>query len=158
MHLDQDQPKRRHARYLRRGTQTQAKDWDKVWANLADAVKRKGKCTIGVQCVVLPENVYEMRELASLCVDVGVDYLVLKPYSQGTFSITHKYEGVDYAAMRTYLEGVKDFDTKTFKVIYRTEAMNQEISGSITTTSAVRRRHSGAMRWLMDGCSPARRI
>jgi cyclic pyranopterin phosphate synthase len=108
---------------------TQAKDWDKVWANLADAVKRKGKCTIGVQCVVLPENVYEMRELASLCVDVGVDYLVLKPYSQGTFSITHKYEGVDYAAMRTYLEGVKDFDTKTFKVIYRTEAMNQEISG-----------------------------
>lgn len=101
-------------------------DWDKVWKNLSDAVKRKGKCTIGVQCVVLPENVYEMRNLASLCVDAGVDYLVLKPYSQGTFSITRQYEGTDYAAMRDYLQGVKDFDTKTFKVVYRSDSMEQE--------------------------------
>ncbi len=104
-------------------------DWDKVWRNITAAVKRKGKCTIGVQCVVLQENVYEMRELASLCVDAGVDYLVLKPYSQGTFSITKQYEGTDYAAMRSYLEGVKDFDTKTFKVIYRSNAMGNEITG-----------------------------
>lgn len=109
---------------------TKPEDWDKVWRNIEGAVKRKGKCTIGVQCVVLPENVYEMRELASLCVDAGVDYLVLKPYSQGTFSITRQYEGTDYAAMRSYLQGVKDFDTKTFKVIYRSQAMEQEISGA----------------------------
>src|SRR4051812_7507125 len=108
---------------------TDEKDWDTVWNNITAAVKRKGKCTIGVQCVVLPENVYEMRELASLCIDAGVDYLVLKPYSQGTFSITKQYEGTDYAAMRAYLEGVKDFDTKSFKVIYRSNAMAQEISG-----------------------------
>jgi cyclic pyranopterin phosphate synthase len=84
---------------------TDEKDWDTVWENITAAVKRKGKCTIGVQCVVLPENVYEMRELASLCIDAGVDYLVLKPYSQGTFSITKQYEGTDYAAMRAYLRG-----------------------------------------------------
>ena len=108
---------------------TKEEDWDKVWRNIEGAVKRKGKCTIGVQCVVLPENVYEMRELASLCVDAGVDYLVLKPYSQATFSITRQYEGTDYKAMRSYLEGVKDFDSKTFKVIYRANAMGQEITG-----------------------------
>ena len=107
--------------------QTNPKDWDRVWSGISGAVKRKGSCTIGVQAVVLPENVYEMRELASLCVDAGVDYLVLKPYSQGTFSITHQYEDTDYAAMRSYLEAVNDFDTKTFKVIYRAQAMNEEI-------------------------------
>jgi cyclic pyranopterin phosphate synthase len=109
--------------------QTKAADWDKVWSGIRNAVKRKGKCTIGVQCVVLPENVYEMRELAALCVDAGVDYLVLKPYSQATFMLSHKYEGTDYAAMRSYLQGVKDFDTPSFKVIYRSQAMEQEISG-----------------------------
>ena len=109
--------------------QTKDSDWDKVWAGIHGAVKRKGNCTLGVQAVVLPENVYEMRNLARLCSDAGVDYLVLKPYSQGTFSITHQYEGTDYKAMRAYLEAVKDFNTKTFKVIYRSEAMNQEIGG-----------------------------
>ena len=108
---------------------TKPEDWDKVWSGIERAVKRKGKCTIGVQCVVLPENVYEMRELAALCVDAGVDYLVLKPYTQATFMLSHKYEGTDYAAMRSYLEGVKDFNTPTFKVIYRSNAINQEISG-----------------------------
>ena len=109
--------------------QTKEDDWDKVWAGIKGAVGRKGNCTIGVQAVVLPENVYEMRELAAMSKDAGVDYLVLKPYSQGTFSITHKYEGTDYAAMRSYLESVKEFSTPTFKVIYRSEAMEQEISG-----------------------------
>ena len=75
---------------------TKQSDWDKVWTNIKAAVERKGNCTIGVQCVVLPENCYEMRDLAKRSRDAGVDYLVLKPYSQGTFSITHQYEGVDY--------------------------------------------------------------
>src|SRR3990167_3080562 len=47
--------------------QTKESDWDKVWSGIRGAVKRKGDCTIGVQAVVLPENVYEMRELASMC-------------------------------------------------------------------------------------------
>lgn len=106
---------------------TDASDWDKVWANIADAVKRKGKCTIGVQCVVLPENVYEMRELATKCIEVGVDYLVLKPYSQATFMLSRQYEGINYADMRAYLQGVKEFSTKNFQVIYRSQAMEQEI-------------------------------
>jgi radical SAM protein with 4Fe4S-binding SPASM domain len=107
--------------------QTHPKDWERVWNGIRDAVKRKGTCTIGVQAVVLPENVYEMRELASMSQDAGVDYLVLKPYSQGTFSITHQYEGVDYAQMRSELESVKEFGTKTFKVIYRHNAIQEEI-------------------------------
>lgn len=69
------------------------KDWDRVWENLRAAVKRKGDCTIGVQMVCLPENAGEEEELQARCEDVGVDYCVLKPYSQHKFSITKQYEG-----------------------------------------------------------------
>lgn len=106
---------------------TKESDWDKVWANLRSAVKRKGPCTIGVQCVVLPENVYEMRGLAKMCEETGVDYLVLKPYSQGTFQISHQYENVDYSKMRSYLSKVSELDTDSFKVVYRSDSINQEI-------------------------------
>jgi len=72
---------------------TREKDWDTVWANIRNAVKRKGNCTIGVQMVCLPENAGEEAELQALCDDAGVDYLVFKPYSQHKLSITRQYEG-----------------------------------------------------------------
>ncbi len=72
---------------------TKEKDWDTVWANIREAVKRKGDCTIGVQMVCLPENAGEEKELQALCEDAGVDYCVFKPYSQHKFSITKQYEG-----------------------------------------------------------------
>ena len=118
---------------------TDEKDWDKVWANIRDAVKRRkdipagidpiyiDSATIGVQCVVLPENAYDMRALANMCRDAGVDYLVLKPYSQATFMLSHQYENIDYKEMRAYLQSVNEFDTPTFKVIYRGNAINEEI-------------------------------
>jgi len=72
---------------------TEEKDWDRVWANLKDAVKRKGDCTIGVQMVCLPENAGEEEELQARCEDAGVDYCVFKPYSQHKFSLTRQYDG-----------------------------------------------------------------
>ena len=72
---------------------TKEKDWDRVWSNLYGAVKRKGNCTIGVQMVCLPENAGEEKALQDLCADAGVDYCVLKPYSQHKMSITKQYEG-----------------------------------------------------------------
>lgn len=73
--------------------QTKEKDWNTVWANIREAVGRKGDCTIGVQMVCLPENAGEETQLQALCDQVGVDYLVLKPYSQHKMSITKQYEG-----------------------------------------------------------------
>lgn len=109
---------------------TDEKDWDTVWKAIKSAVKRKGQCTIGVQCVVLPENCYDMKNLANRCIEAGVDYLVLKPYSQATFMLSHKYENIDYSAMREYLQSVANMSDKRFKVIYRGNAVNEEISKS----------------------------
>lgn len=72
---------------------TKEKDWDTVWKNIRAAVKRKGNCAIGVQMVCLPENAGEEVTLQALCEDAGVDYCVLKPYSQHKMSITKQYEG-----------------------------------------------------------------
>lgn len=105
---------------------TNPKDWDRVWENITDAVKRKGPCTIGVQCVVLPENLYDMRALAQLCIEAGVDYLVLKPYTQATFMLGTRYKDLNYKSMDSYLWGVMDFSTDKFKVIYRSASFQQE--------------------------------
>lgn len=103
---------------------TDPKDWDKVWTNIRSLAKRKGPCTLGVQCVVLPETFKEMKELAALCWDAGADYFVMKPYSQGTFSIVQRE--VNYSEMENYLQEVKEYATDSFDVIYRENAMHQE--------------------------------
>jgi radical SAM protein with 4Fe4S-binding SPASM domain len=65
-----------------------------------------------------------MRNLATLARDVGVDYLVLKPYSQSTFSLVQRQ--IDYTQMRE-LESLPDeFNTDKFQVIYRANAVDQE--------------------------------
>lgn len=72
---------------------TKESDWDRVWANIRAAVKRKGDCDIGVQMVALPENEGEWRELQDIALDAGVDYVVVKPYSQHRKSNTRQYDG-----------------------------------------------------------------
>lgn len=71
---------------------TDASDFDKVIENIREAVKRKGACTIGMQMVLLPENQHEVAEIQAIGEDLGVDYVVIKPYSQHKYSITHDYE------------------------------------------------------------------
>lgn len=71
---------------------TKEDDWNKVWSAIDRAVQRKGKCTIGVQMVLLPENEHEWPHLYEMASSRGVDYVVLKPYSQHKFSVTHEYE------------------------------------------------------------------
>ena len=105
--------------------QTDEKDWEKVWTNIKALVHRRGHCTVGVQCVVLPENFMDMEQLANLSQDAGVDYLVLKPYSQGTFSIVQRQ--IDYKEMEDELQAVKQFSTPSFQVIYRENAVKREV-------------------------------
>ena len=105
--------------------QTDEKDWDRVWENIRGLVKRRGRCVVGVQCVVLPENYRDMASLAYQSRDSGADYLVLKPYSQGTFSIVQRQ--IDYKEMEDELQKVKEYSTPSFQVIYRENAVKREV-------------------------------
>ncbi len=71
---------------------TDAKDFDIVLKNIGEAVKRKGACTVGMQMVLLPENQHEVNDIKAIGEELGVDYVVIKPYSQHKYSVTHEYE------------------------------------------------------------------
>jgi len=62
-------------------------EFSKVLHNLERAVEFKNNCTIGAQIVVLPENRNEVDILATRLASIGLDYLIVKPYSQHPKSI-----------------------------------------------------------------------
>jgi MoaA/NifB/PqqE/SkfB family radical SAM enzyme len=64
----------------------QRNDREVVWENIEETIERrrhlKSGCTLGVQCLLLPDNRDEIRDLAWKCLNAGLDYLVVKPFSQ----------------------------------------------------------------------------
>jgi len=106
---------------------TKEGDYERVWANLLAAVTRRArdgiKCAIGVQCVVLPENIQDLDAIITRAKETGVDYVVLKPYSQHKASLTKVYEGVNYKSQEARFEELRGWSTERFKVIARTQAM-----------------------------------
>ena len=110
--------------------QTRERDFDRVVANLKHAVEYKKAhgldCTIGAQSLLLPENAGEMDMLARLCRDeIGLDYLVVKPYSQHLFSETHVYEDVDYGAYLAMAASLEKLNTANFHVVFRENTMRK---------------------------------
>jgi len=110
--------------------QTRERDFERVVANLKHAVEYKKAhgldCTIGAQSLLLPENAGEMETLARLCRDeIGLDYLVVKPYSQHMFSETHVYEDVDYSAYLAMAASLEKLNTANFHVVFRENTMRK---------------------------------
>jgi GTP 3',8-cyclase len=109
---------------------TKERDFSTVVGNLQRAVafkKANGlKCTIGAQSLLLPENADEMATLAALCRDeIGLDYLVVKPYSQHKFSETHQYENIDYSGYIKMAEALEKFNNDRFQVVFRENTMRK---------------------------------
>lgn len=63
---------------------TREEDFNEVVENLKMLVNEKkqsnSKITIGVQCVLLSQNQNEIKKLAYLVKEIGVDYLSIKPF------------------------------------------------------------------------------
>lgn len=108
---------------------TSASDFDKVIGNLAEAVRlreeQKAKCALGGQLLLLPENHGEVCDLAMRLRDIGLDYLVVKPYSQHPQSHTQEYEGIKYERYMHLAEELGSFNTEDFSVIFRVRAMQK---------------------------------
>jgi cyclic pyranopterin phosphate synthase len=110
--------------------QTKERDFNKVIENITQATQYKREndlnCTIGVQTLLLPENVNEIEELAQLCRDkLGVDYLVVKPYSHVAMSNNKKYSTIDYSPYENIGERLAQWDTDKFKVVFREHSLNK---------------------------------
>ncbi|TCS64721.1 radical SAM protein [Varunaivibrio sulfuroxidans] len=109
---------------------TKARDFQTVVDNLKHAVSVKKKeglsCTIGAQTLLLPENAEEIETLARICRDeIGLDYLVVKPYSQHLYSNTEVYKDIRYAQFMDLADTVRQLNTDDFHVIFREHTMKK---------------------------------
>lgn len=105
-------------------------DFDKVLRHVRQAVvfrHRHGlRTTLGAQSLLLPENAHEMIELARLCRDeLGLDYLVIKPYSQHLASDNTQYAGLDYQEYLGLQPELESFTTEHFQLIFRAHTMRK---------------------------------
>ncbi|MDP8266380.1 MAG: radical SAM protein [Candidatus Aceula meridiana] len=104
-------------------------DFDKVIENACNAAEiRKNKkydCTLGMQMVLLPENAQEAISLAKLAREIGMDYFVVKPYSQHPQSITKEYKDIKYQEYEKLSDELQQFNSESFSVIFRLKAMKK---------------------------------
>lgn len=104
-------------------------DFDRVIENISYAVKLKRRegysCTLGAQLLLLPENYLEVTALAKLMRDIGMDYLIVKPYSQHPQSETEAYRSVKYSDYEYLADELAKLNTDDFSVIFRKNAMKK---------------------------------
>lgn len=108
---------------------TVKEDFNKVLDNLVQAVRikkrNKNNCSIGVQSLLIPSNINEMVKLAGILRDIGVDYLVIKPYcphvlSKNKISFSLSLESLYFLEKR-----LEKYSSKAFKVILRKNALSK---------------------------------
>ena len=108
---------------------TTKEDFNIVLNNLKQAVKIKKRnkysCSIGVQSLLIPQNIKEMENLAEILKDIGVDYLVIKPYclhnlSKNKIGFSLKLKNLHF--LEEKLEGYSD---NAFRVILRKNAISK---------------------------------
>lgn len=112
--------------------QTKERDFFTAIENMKEMVRLRREqglsCVIGAQTLLLPENADQMTTLAQLCRDeIGIDYLVIKPYSQHLFSTTKRYENIDYTQFLAIGEQLNAMSTKEFSVVFRGNTMKKYI-------------------------------
>lgn len=110
--------------------------FDKVFSNLEYCVSARrdfgGKCVLGSQAVLVDENQNSMVELARRSREIGLDYLVIKPYSQHSESITQKYSSIDYSYAKDLAALLAKEEKGHFKVHFRWNAFGTAESSART--------------------------
>ena len=112
---------------------TQIGDFERIINNIRNAVKFKKEnnldVTIGVQFLLIPQNVSEILKLAKILKEIGVDNMQVKPYSQHPGSVNHfviNYE--EYAHLEPEL---KKFNSENFNIFFRKQTMKRIDEGNV---------------------------
>ena len=102
-------------------------DLEKVKANLEAAVRikrnKKLDTTLGVQCLLLPDNVEDLPQMAKQLGEIGVDYFTIKPYSQHLHS-ENTFQ-INYKEMLEIEQELKQYETESFAIYFRANAMKK---------------------------------
>lgn len=104
-------------------------DFDRIIENALYTAKIKRdnnyKCTIGMQLILLPENHQEVVSLAKLSKNIGMDYLIIKPYSQHPQSKTRRYSTIKYNNYLHLKDKLEKLNSDGFSVIFRIHTMKK---------------------------------
>lgn len=104
-------------------------DFGTVLENLEAAValrRRLGaSCTLGAQMLLLPENAGEVETLTRTLRAIGLDYLVVKPYSRHPRSRHGRYEDIAYRDCEDLAGRLAALSTEAFDVVFRLGAMRK---------------------------------
>ncbi|MCI8280752.1 MAG: radical SAM protein [Lachnospiraceae bacterium] len=102
-------------------------DLSKVLYHMEEAVKIKRDqhlhTTLGVQLLLLPDNKNEVVKMGKALKEIGIDYFTIKPFSQHPQS--QNILQVDYQEMMEMESQIKELQTNTFKVYFRTHSMQK---------------------------------
>lgn len=102
-------------------------DLDRVKVNLEEAVRIKRdknlKVTLGVQCLLLPDNMSQLSDMAKQLRGIGVDYFTIKPYSQHLHS-ENSFQ-IDYQEMLALEQEISQYATEEFAIYFRAGAMKK---------------------------------
>jgi len=82
-------------------------------------------CALGMQIVLLPDNYKEVVLLAKKAEEVGMDYLVVKPYSQHPLSKIKIFKDIKYSQYLDLSGKLKKLNSKHFNVVFRTHTMKK---------------------------------
>ncbi|TAM38082.1 radical SAM protein [bacterium] len=108
---------------------TKPEDFNKVIKNMAYAAKLRGKhgysCALGMQAILLPDNYGEIELLAKQARAIGMDYLVVKPYSQHPLSKTVKFKDIKYDKYLDLASKLKSLNAGNFNVVFRMHTMQK---------------------------------
>jgi cyclic pyranopterin phosphate synthase len=112
--------------------QTRPEHFALAFKNLEAMAKARNdnklKVKLGAQTLLLPENAHEIRMLAERCRDIGLDYLVVKPYSQHNFSETKMYADLDYSPYLKMEAELADLNSAAFDVVFRANSIRKYMS------------------------------
>jgi len=106
------------------------KDFDKILKNIRDAVAIKTKdnlsVVIGVQYLLIPDNLNDLVPFVNLFKEIGVDNVQIKPYSQHPLSNNHY--SIEYSQYQSIEEEIKKYETPEFQVIFRSQTAQRLIT------------------------------
>lgn len=103
-------------------------EFPKILKNIANCVelKRKHNYTvdIGVQLILMPENMNEVENFVLLMKNIGVDNVQIKPahtHPKSSFQATNIYN----FTQSTLIETIKKHETENYLIIFRTKSMER---------------------------------
>ena len=104
-------------------------DFERVMANLAAAVEIKRKrglpTTLGVQLLLIRDNLQEALLLARRLKEIGLDYFTVKPFSRHPKSEIRVDLDFDYRDCLGLEDELKELEDPSFQVLFRSNSMKK---------------------------------